>query len=321
MEEAIKNFGKQFDFVPTILNQSKFKPAESFVVCGMGGSHLSAGLLKIYNPALEMHIHRGYGLPALPEKLLEQSLLIASSYSGNTEEVVDFARSALEKKYNLAAVAIGGELIRFAEENKIPYIKIPDTGIEPRSATGFSIMALAKLMDGDEAVSDLNKMGAKLSPLALEKQGKALADALFGQIPLIYSSRTNFPIAYNWKIKFNETSKIPAFCNVFPELNHNEMTGFDRIPTTKELSERFHFIFLEDAGDQPKIMRRMEITKELFGDRGLPVTASVLLGKTIFEKIFNSLLLADWTSLYLSRAYGTVPDKVPMIEEFKKLII
>lgn len=321
MEEAIKNFGKQFDYQPVIENESKFEAKDSVVLCGMGGSHLAAGLIKIYNPALDLYIHRDYGLPLLSEKRFAESLFIASSYSGNTEEVLDFAEQARAKKYNLAVVTVGGKLLEFAKKNKIPYIQLPETAIQPRSAIGFSIIALAKLIEGDDAVTELKTLAKKLDVTKWEKTGKDFAQGIRGQIPVIYSSRINFSIAYNWKIKFNETAKIPAFYNVFPELNHNEMAGFDPIESTKGLSDKFHFIFLDDPSDHPKIMHRAQVTKKLYTDRGLLVTTFQLAGDTVFEKIFNSLILADWIALSVSKMYGTVPDAVPIVEELKKLMI
>lgn len=320
MEDAIKGLSTQFNFIPTVENSDVLKPADSFVVCGMGGSHLSAGLLKIYNPAFNIHVHRDYGLPALSEQRFAQSMFIASSYSGNTEEVIDFAMAAHAKKHNVVAVAIGGKLIEWAEKNGVPYIKLPDTGIQPRNAVGFSIIALAKLVGGDEAVGQLNLLGTRLSPLRLDPVGQELSRTLQGKVPVIYASRTNLPIAYNWKIKFNETAKIPAFYNVFSELNHNEMTGFDVIDSTRNLSAQMHFIFLSDASDHAQISRRMDVTKKMYEERGLGVTTMPLTGDSVFEKIFNSLTTADWTALYLARLYGTEPEQVPMVEEFKRLV-
>lgn len=321
MNKLPSNLAEQFNFVPIIENEAKFKPADSFVLCGMGGSHLSAGLLKIFNPNLDVYIHRDYGLPQISKKRFKDSLFIASSYSGNTEEVVDFAEKAHAAHYNLVVIAIGGVLIDFAKKNKLPYIQMPDTGIQPRSAVGFSLVALMKIIEGDEGVEELHKLGKKLDATRWQEYGKSLAHDLENKIPVVYSSRSNLPIAYNWKVKFNESAKIPAFHNVFPELNHNEMTGFDVIDSTKPLSEKFYFILLEDSGDQPRIMRRMEVLKKLYEDRNLPVKTIQLTGETVFERIFNSLMLADWTALYLSSAYGTEPVAVPMVEEFKKLII
>ena len=197
MEDAIKGLSTQFNFIPTIENADALKPADSFVVCGMGGSHLSAGLLKIYNPAYNIHVHRDYGLPTLSEKRFANSMFIASSYSGNTEEVIDFAAAAYGKKHNVVAIAIGGKLIEWAQKNGVPYIQLPDTGIQPRSAVGFSIIALAKLVGGDEAVGQLNLLGTRLSPLRLDAAGQELARTLHGKVPVVYASRTNLPIAYN----------------------------------------------------------------------------------------------------------------------------
>lgn len=320
MENAIRQFATQFEFAPVIENESKFRPSESVVLGGMGGSHLAAGLMKIYNPSLDIYIHRDYGLPALSEKRFEKSLFIASSYSGNTEETLDFAEAAHAKKYNVAVISVGGKLIEFAKKNGLPYIKLPDTGIQPRSALGYSLVALLKLVEGDMAVSDVKILGKKLDPQKFEDEGKKFATDLEGRVPIIYASRQNLPIAYNWKIKFNETAKIPAFCNFFSELNHNEMAGFDVIEATVRLSDKFHFVFLEDAEDHPKVMQRMVVTRKLYLDRNFPVTTFSLAGATVFEKIFNSLLLADWAALHSSKIYGTVADQVPIIEEFKKLI-
>ncbi|MBI2506768.1 MAG: bifunctional phosphoglucose/phosphomannose isomerase, partial [Candidatus Colwellbacteria bacterium] len=139
-------------------------------------------------------------------------------------------------------------------------------------------------------------------------------------IPIIYSSRRNIALAYNWKIKFNETGKAPAFYNTFPELNHNEMTGFDVQETTRELSDKMFFIFLKDEDDHPKITKRMEVLERLYRDRKLSVAVVSLEGNSKMEKIFNSLTLADWTAYYTAKRYNVEPEQVPMVEEFKKLL-
>ena len=154
----------------------------------------------------------------------------------------------------------------------------------------------------------------------MKEEGKNLAQTLNGSIPLIYASRVNTSLAHIWKITLNETGKIPAFYNVFPELNHNEMTGFDLKERTKHLSERFHFIFLRDQNDHPLVQKRMDVTAQFYRQRGLKVEMLELKGKTVFHKIFSSLLLADWTAYYLALHYGVDPEQIPMVEEFKKLI-
>ncbi len=318
MEEAIRNFHTQFLFRPVVENAGKLSRAKKFVVGGMGGSHLAAGLIARLRPSLDLAIHRDYGLPTLPDA--HERLYIASSYSGNTEETIDFAKTAVKKGYDVAVVAVGGKLLEFARKKKLPYVVLPDTGVQPRSALGFSLLALLALMREKRLLADCGPLAKILSPDACEGEGKKLAKRLFSSVPIIYASSRNREVAYNWKIKFNETGKIPAFYNVFPELNHNEMTGFDAVPKTKGLSDRFHFIFLTDSDDHPKIRQRMTVCRTLYEDRGLPVTEVPLEGRSPLEKIFTSLLVADWTALHTARLYGAEAEQVPMVEEFKRLI-
>ena len=175
MEEAIKNFAKQFAWKPEIQNAEAFRPAKRLVVAGMGGSHLAADLLSAYNPRLDVYVHRDYGLPPLSDERLSDSLLVASSYSGNTEETIDFAEEAHAKKFNVVAVAVGGKLIDFAKKNNLPYILIPDTGIQPRSALGFSITALAKFFGNTTMLAALSKLSKVLNPETLRAEGEKLA--------------------------------------------------------------------------------------------------------------------------------------------------
>ncbi len=320
MDKAIKDFPKQFEWVPEIVNEEKMKAFGQVVVGGMGGSHLSADLLTALEVEIPLTIHRNYGLPFYTEAQRNETLYIASSYSGNTEETVDFAHTAFEKGLNLAILAVGGKLIEFAKKNKIPHIVLPDTGIQPRSALGFSLLALVTLLGNKKLLAELNTLAKKLDSEALYEKGKALAEKLSGFTPVIYASEKNASIAYNWKIKMNETGKIPAFFNVFPELNHNEMTGYDRKGKTKDLSEKFCFVFLSDDADHSQNRKRFEVTKRLYEDRGLIVHVLPLTGTTRSEKIFGSLLLADWVAYNTALSYGVEPEQVPMVEEFKKLI-
>ena len=238
--EAIRDFPKQFEYEPEIVNGDKLGKFESAVVGGMGGSGLVAGIVRALKPKLVLETHHEYGLPQYLSG--KKHLFIAISYSGNTEETLDFFEKALEKKLNAAAVSTGGKLIELAEKGGVPYIKLPETGIQPRMALGFMLRAVLKLLGEDELFKNVGELADKLNSDKWEKEGKELADALSGDVPLVYASRRNQALVYNWKIKFNETGKIPAFYNTFPELNHNEMTGFDVSDSTEDLSKKFHTI-------------------------------------------------------------------------------
>jgi glucose/mannose-6-phosphate isomerase len=318
--DDIKAYGKQFDYEPNIENAAKLKKFGKFVAVGMGGSHLAADILKAWHPEIDIVVWSNYGMPPLAEKDLKERLIILSSYSGGTEEVLDAFAVAKAKKLSMVAIATHGKLISLADKAKIPYVRIPDMHIQPRMATGLSLKALLAVMGEKNLLAEAKLLATQLHPLREELRGKDLARRIFGNMPIIYASTRNAALAYNWKIKFNETSKIPAFCNVVPELNHNEMTGFDVKTKTLALSRNFHFIFLKDAGDGRNIIKRMNVLEKLYRDRGFKTEIILLQGKTELNKIFNALNLADWTAYYSAKMYGVEPEQVPMVEEFKKLI-
>lgn len=312
IREALKNFPQQFEYEPRIENEARLRPAQRFIVVGMGGSHLPAGILKTWNPNLKLLIHRNYGLPKVPEEILRESLIILSSYSGNTEEVWDAFDQAIKKELNMAVISTDGKLLEQARSKNIPYIRLPDNGIPSRLALGLSVRAHLKLLGDEQALSDLSSLVATLDTTACKARGKELSQKILGKIPVIYGSHRNRYLAYNFKVNFNETAKIPAFSNLFPELNHNEMEGFTGA------GDQFHFIFLQDADDDPRIQRRMELTKKLYGERGLPVEVVASEGDSFWQKIFNSVLTAAWAAFNLAELRGTDADQSLLVEEFKE---
>ncbi len=320
MREAILNFPKQFLFNPQIEKIDKFKKINSFIIVGIGGSRLAADLVKTVKPELDLTIHCDYGLPKVAEEKLKDSLIILVSYSGNTEEVVEAFNQAQRKKINSLVISTGGRLQDLAQEYHVPRIKIPNTGIQPRMAIGFSFRAILKVLGENKLLQETQLLARSLMPLVLKTEGKKLAKKLIDYVPIIYSSTRNHALAYNWKIKFNETAKIPAFCNVLPEMNHNEMTGFDVKTATRNLSRIFYFLLLIDEDDSDKILTRMEVLQKSFEERKLKVEAIKIKCRTRLEKIFSFILLADWTALYLAEYYGSEAEEVPMVEKFKKLI-
>ena len=317
IKEAIENFAEQFSYEPVIENKEKWQKAKKFLLVGMGGSHLQGGIVRMLKPSLDFMIHQDYGLPPCVEN---DCLVIVSSYSGNTEEAISAFEEAVERGFPLVVSSMGGKLIELAKEHQLPYVQIPDTDIQPRSALGYTLKALLKLIGEEELLKETKDLTRVLVPKDFLNEGKELAERIRGKVPVIYSSRRNQPIAYNWKIKFNESAKIPSFYNVFPELNHNEMAGFDVVGATKGLSENLCIILLKDDTDHARIQKRMEVLQKLYESRGVGVESITLIGETLLQKIFSSLLLADWTAFYVAKEYGTEPEEVAMIEEFKKKI-
>ena len=314
--ESIRSFSEQFGYKPEIKNEAKLVQKEKVIIAGMGGSRLAGDILKMWKPEKEILVHSDYNLPAIPRERLNDSLVIANSFSGNTEETIDSALKAVELGLSLAIVATGGKLIDIAKENGIPYVQLPAGHLQPRTSIGLTLLAMLKLLGDDDGLSEAALL--KNDGRDLEEEGKVLAEVLQDKVPVIYTSERNMELGYIWKVILNETAKIPAFCNRFPELNHNEIAGF----TDSELSKNFHFVFLRDIDDDRtgRIGLRMEKLGELYEKKGLPVTKLELKGESHLKKIFSSIILAHWTAYYLAKNRKVDPEKTDIIEDFKKML-
>lgn len=316
MKETILNFPSQFK---EGLKRAGGVKAEgefgNIVVCGVGGSALPADLLTVYLPdlTLAVYIHRSYDLPAQAD---QNSLVICISFSGNTGETISAFEEAQKRNFKVVAITKGGRLGQLAKKYHTPLVLLPQVEIQPRSATGYIFASLIKVLANCRIVEDKSKeisaLAEDLKPAELENQGKSLAEKLIGKTPLCYASDRFKALARIWKIKFNENSKIMAFWNYFPELNHNELVGITN------LQGKFRAVILQDRDDHPRILKRMALTADLFKKKGIGVDFIEIKGKNNLTKIFSALLLGDWTSYYLARNYKIDPFPVEMVEEFKK---
>jgi glucose/mannose-6-phosphate isomerase len=287
----------------------------------MGGSALPGDVLSIwlsaYKIGLPLYIHRNYGLPYQAD---ERHLIICISYSGDTEETLTAFEEARSKGFKIAVITSGGKLARLCKKYKIPMAVIP-RGYQPRMALGFQFAALIKILvncgiirNNLENIANLEK---QLLPKTLEAEGKKLSKKLRGKIPIIYSSERLKGLARIWKIKFNENAKIPAFYNYFPELNHNEMTGFsDRGPNS--MRDQNSIIILRDPTDHPRIQKRMKLLSQILKPKKIPINFIDIQGRDVLYKTFSTILLGDWVSYYLALEYKIDPTPVKLVKEFKK---
>lgn len=301
---------------------------ESITISGMGGSALPGNVLRIFinntfknstKPRLQVFQNRYY---ALPVEAYKNSLNIICSYSGNTEETIASFEECLKNNLPCVGISHGGRIKEMCEENNIAHIEIPYPfeSFQPRMATGYFVFSIFQLLINlgliEFDLGELDEVSLNLKKMTdeLEEQGKNLAKKLVGKTPVIYSGVHFKAVANIWKIKINENAKTPAFWNYFPELNHNEMVGF-----TNPQAE-FFFVMLRDSEEQPQNRKRFEVMRDIMEKRGMGTEIIEIQGKNIFEKVFSSLYLGDWTSYYLALEYNTDPTPVDMVEEFKQLI-
>lgn len=325
-----KQFEKGIEIAKNVdLSNLVGRPFSSITVSGMGGSSLPANILRIFlhdyyrcTPEvkrLEIYQNRFYSLP--PEAY-QNSLNLVCSYSGNTEETLDALGEIVKNGLPVIGISAGGNLEELCKINQIPHAKLvkPFPTFQPRFSTGYFFSCIIQLLISLKLLPDLApiiKTGAEKLPLEmeyLENFGYSLANRVQNKIILIYSSPKFKSIALAWKIKFNENSKVPAFWNFFPELNHNEIMGFDNYKSD------FFVIMLKDLEDHPKNLKRYAIMEQVLSERNIAYEVIDMAGDQIFTKIFRSLLIGEWASYFLALLNKIDPTPVNSIENFKLMI-
>jgi glucose/mannose-6-phosphate isomerase len=292
----------------------------------MGGSALPAELLsETFSQYTEdgslypVHINRDYNSS---KYITDTSLILAISYSGNTEETLSAYENAIAENRVVIAIAAGGALIDRARELNQPYVIIPNPSpdFQPRYATLYILKAIIEVLIkfgvlSESAREKVVSLVSSVKPQDFESQGEVLASLIKGKTPVIYATCEYKLSAHLWKIKINENAKTPCFWNYIPELNHNEMLGF-----TNPQAE-FQFIFLQNEVETSRNIKRFEKLTQLFESRGLAVSNIVIpdFGNKLANLVAMTLI-GDWTAYYLALAYGIDPTPVDMVEEFKLLL-
>ncbi|MCK4274866.1 MAG: bifunctional phosphoglucose/phosphomannose isomerase [Dehalococcoidales bacterium] len=303
-----------------------YADVDRVVVLGMGGSAIGGDLVRSLvqsESRIPVIVHREYGLPAFVD---EKTLVIASSYSGNTEETLSGFESALKTKAKKLAMTTGGKLQELAEANNIPVFKI-EYKAQPRAALGFSFLptlgVLQKLgflkdksADVAETVQVLEKLSARLgenSPLT-GNPAKQLAQRLYGCLPVIYGAGIAAEAAHRWKTQINENGKAWAFFEVFPELNHNATVGY---PFPPEIAQKIRVILLRSPLFNERVKLRYEVTCELLKRAGVAYEFVDSEGKSALSQMMSLVMMGDFTSYYLAILYGVDPSPVEVISYLK----
>ena len=302
------------------------KPA-NIVVAGMGGSAISGELLKDWTRdkiTVPIEVSREYSLPAYADK---KSLVLIASYSGETEESLSAFLDAAKRKCVIYCISSGGNLLEFAEKLGAPCLRIP-SGMPPRAALPYlfvpMLMALEKLNlvssvseNLKEAVCLLEKVSGENSPgKPVENNfSKTLALSIGETVPVIYGFGVYRGVAQRFKQQFNENSKVPAKWEVFPELNHNEIVGWE---DSGKLASNFSTILLRDKTEPAEIRSRIEATKTLMQ----PVLSKTFevwaQGKSALAKMLSTICIGDFTSVYLAILRKVDPTPVKTIALLKE---
>jgi len=303
-----------------------FTGIDKVVVLGMGGSAIGGDLIRSLvqsESAVPVIVHRDYGLPAFVDA---NTLVIGSSYSGNTEETLSGFEPALKTKAKKLAMTTGGKLQEIAEANDIPVFRI-NYKAQPRAALGFSFLPTLGVMqklglvkdkskDVDETVKVLESLSARLdekSPLS-GNPAKQLARRLYGCLPVVYGAGIASEAAHRWKTQINENSKAWGFYEVFPELNHNATVGY---PFPKEVAQKIRVVLLRSPLFNERVKLRYDVTCELLKRAGVAYEFVDGEGKSALSQMMSLVMMGDFASYYLAILYGVDPSPVEVISYLK----
>lgn len=329
MLEAAWNLPEQCAQAWSLAQDPPLPPARDWrqiVVTGLGGSAIGGDLLRVFagdKLGIPVLVNRDYTLPWYVDR---NTLVFAVSYSGNTEETLSAYDQAREREASIVAVTTGGRLGQRAEEDGVPVVRVPG-GIAPRAATGYLFLPMAAML---ERLGMLFNMGAEVEGTAehlrelrrrygpetpvRNNSAKQLALNFQNRLPVIWgASGTTEVVAQRWKGQINENAKAPAYWNVFPELNHNEVVGFEQ---PEELLSRLWVVLLHDEADHPRVRLRMKITREMV-KRAAGITEVQSSGPNPLARLYSLIYLGDYASMYLAALSGIDPGPVRVIDYLK----
>jgi glucose/mannose-6-phosphate isomerase len=306
------------------------KKINKIVLTGLGGSAIAGDLLRSYlsdEIKVPIIVNRDYFLPKFVD---DKTLLVVSSYSGNTEETISAYKDGVKKRANIFCITSNGEIEKMALKKKHPVIKIP-SGYPPRAALGYSFFPLlvlftklglikSKKREINETIKLIEQKSRIYSnPEHEENIAYKIALRVVGSLPFIYASGKFDAVAMRWACQIEENAKMLAHFNVFPEMNHNEIVGWSGEVggNFKEIMSKISVIILRDDGEYERVKYRIEITDELMRPYAGEVLNIFSEGKSLLARIFSQIYLGDWVSFYLAILNNVDPTPVKPIEYLK----
>jgi glucose/mannose-6-phosphate isomerase len=300
---------------------------QAIVVAGMGGSAIGGELLRSYvrhRVRTPISVCSGYGLPGF---VGGESLVVVSSYSGNTEEALACFEEAAGRGAAIGCITSGGELLLRAEKRSVPSVVLP-AGFPPRAALGYSFSALLGLVwtlrlcppdtgGVDECLATLRQLREVYSsPQSKTNKAVSIAEGLMGTMPLIYCSDGLAAVGLRWKNQLCENSKKMAFASYLPEMSHNDIMGWEVGDSHPEVG----VILLRTPDDHQGIASRLDFLKGLIKDDSCFLEEIWSTGTSLLSRLFSLILLGDYVSVYIALMRGLDPTPIATIERMKSWI-
>lgn len=308
-------------------NLSRHDSPGGLVIAGVGGASAGGALARAAlgdGASRPIALARDY---ALPGWTTPDTTVLCSSYSGDTEETLAAYDAAQALGAQTIVVTTGGKLAEQARADGVPVIPLPG-GFQSRAAVGYLLVVALEVAslcgagesmraEVDVAAEHAASLAAAWGPESSEDSlAKTLSRGLHGTIPQIAGAALTAPVAYRWKTQINENAKAPAFAAELPELDHNELAGWDG---ARELGP-FSAVFLDDSDLHPRVRQRIELTRGLIASRGGATFRIESIGQTRLQRLISLVLLGDLVSLYLAALRGVDPGPVAVAESLRSAL-
>lgn len=304
-----------------------YRRARRIAVLGMGGSGIGGSLLRALaedsGSRTPVHVVRGYQLPAFVDR---ETLVFASSNSGNTEEVVAAFGGAIDAGAMCVAITTGGRVAEMARAAGLPLLTFAWDG-EPRSALGWSFASLLAMCarleqlpsgaaDLPAALDEMRALSADLDRAAPEPSNlaKQIARRITGRLPVFVGAQALAPVAYRWRTQVNENAKSWAIADELPEMNHNAPVGYGLPQRAVPL---LHAVLLRHAAMHPRLSLRVDATLGQMRRAGVSAEVVEITGSSLLAQMLRALLLGDYASCYLGLLNGVDPSPVAALDELK----
>jgi glucose/mannose-6-phosphate isomerase len=322
MDQLIQRFPAQLKEALEIGESSKFKPhtvaIQNVYVAGLGGSGIGANFVAEFikeECKIPYIIGKGYDNPAF---IGPNTLYVASSYSGNTEETLTSLSKVESSGAKIVIISSGGKLIKIAQEKGYDYIQVPNDWPSPRACLGFSLVqqlyVLYKLNIISKTTIDQVKSSIDLIKYdqdEIKVKAEKIANLIHGKIPVIYTTDRMESVAMRFRQQINENSKYLAWHHVIPEMNHNELVGW------RDSHENLAVIYFRNKDDYQRNAVRMDINKEVISKYTSTIIEIYSKGQNLVEKAIYLVHLGDWVTWYLAELRGIDSLEVHVIDHLK----
>ena len=324
MKTLVANFSKQLTEAISIGSNAKLTPAKqpikNVLICGLGGSGIGGSIvaqLAAKDGSAPIETAKGYFIPGYVN---ENTLVIISSYSGNTEETLLCMQAAIVKNAKIVSVTSGGKVEEISKEYHLDCIVVPG-GMPPRSCLGYSLTQLFFILGFFGIIKNNYKAELENAVKLIDAeeqniiaQATSIATSLKDRMPVIYATTYNEGIAIRFRQQLNENAKVLCWHHIIPEMNHNELVGW----TTK--NDNLSVLFFLDKDEYPRNMSRVDINKEVIRKYTSNITEIYSKGNSAIEKAIYFIHLGDWISVILGELRGVDLMEVNVINHLKSAL-